>query len=210
MSTTFEVRALHDAQKVGRNRHARKHAHVASTRVAEGHAADRRSDGAKNDANSLPHRGDGLMTTNGNREHQPMRKHVPANMRLAEDVRAFEMKLRLVEVACLDQLFSQLDFPFEQVLVGSVHAKRYLQLECHRAGVDGSGHSARKCAWRHTPTGQLAADKRPSRRAPEDPSSAFDANALSSEAFAAPQSQQAGRCPTLTKMVAPSAAVNGV
>jgi len=39
---------------------------------------------------------------------------------------------------------------------------------------------------------------------------ATHANALASYALAAPQSHQPVRCPTLTKMVAPSAAVNGV
>jgi len=113
VTTTIEVGVVHDAQKVGLDGHTCKHAHVATTSVAFGDTADSGADGAKNDANGLPSCCDGLMTTNRNLEHEPMRQHVPSYVRLAEDMGAFEMKEGVVELALRRQLSSQPDFLFE-------------------------------------------------------------------------------------------------
>jgi len=139
MSATIEVRALHDAQKLGRNRHTRKHAHVATTGIARGKTADGGPDGAENDASSLPHRCHASIAASRNFEHEPVRQNMPSNVRLAEDVGAFEMEEGLVEAASHHQLSSQPDFLFEQFLVRCVHATRGVQLGCHLGNCSDQG-----------------------------------------------------------------------
>ena len=89
---TIQIRAAHDAQELGVNGHTGKHAHAASTRVAGGDTADSRADCAQSDTSDLASRCDALATLNRNFQHEPVRQHVPAYLRLSKHVRAFEVK----------------------------------------------------------------------------------------------------------------------
>jgi hypothetical protein len=114
---------MHDLQKLGRNRHPREHAHVATTGVATRNTADCGPDCAKNDANDLADRRDAFVTTNRKREHEPMCEDMPSNGSLTEDVGAFEMNDGPVQAASPHQLPGQHDFVVENFLVRSVHGR---------------------------------------------------------------------------------------
>jgi hypothetical protein len=125
-----EVRAAcHDARERRLNRQARKHAHVTAARVARRNTADGRSYRAENDANDLSDRCEALLAPDRDLEHEPVRHHMPPNLRLAEDVSALEMLEGVAEVALPDELSGQPELLFEQSLVHGVHARRICNLD---------------------------------------------------------------------------------
>jgi len=152
-------------QEIGRDRHARKHAHVATPGVADGNAADRRAEGAKNDANDLAYRRDALVTANRKLEHEPMRENMPPNRCLAEHVSAFEMNAGAVQVAASHQLSPDHDFVLEHFLMRRVHGN----VVCNSGASSGPAEiKARhpKSGGNRAAAGHMAADSRPSSRVP--------------------------------------------
>jgi hypothetical protein len=63
------------------------------------------------------------MTTNRDLEHEPVRQHMPPNVRLTEDVSALEMREGAVEVTARHQLSGEPYFLSESILVGRVHVQ---------------------------------------------------------------------------------------
>lgn len=87
----FSVVTFKQVLQFGFDGHALEHAGVTAACVAYGDDANRRAQGAENDAYQLAECGNRAVSANFHPEHEPVRLYVPGYVGLANDVGTLKM-----------------------------------------------------------------------------------------------------------------------